>query len=48
MTICLTPKYSPELKTGIANERCVICERLFGDHSQPEFEECMNEIVKGA
>jgi len=39
-------KYSPEVKAGIADEKCMICETLFEDHSQQQFEQCMEEIVK--
>lgn len=52
MVISLTAdrdwQYSPEVKAVIADERCMICERLFDEHSQQQFEECMDEIIKGA
>lgn len=42
------PDYPPEMKADLANEKCMICERLFEKHSQHEFEQCMAEIVKKA
>jgi hypothetical protein len=52
MVISLTAdrdcQYSPEVKAAIADEKCMICERLFDQHSQQQFEECMDEIVKRA
>jgi hypothetical protein len=44
--IHLRQKYPPELKTGMADDKCMICERLFRVHSEREFEKCMDEIVK--
>jgi len=38
--------YPPELKAKLADDRCMICERLFGKHSQQEFERCMGEIAE--
>jgi len=42
------PDYPPEMKAALADEKCMICEKLFQKHSQHEFEECMAEIVKKA
>ena len=42
------PKDPPETKTEMANEKCMICERPFGEHSDQEFEHCMDEIVERA
>ena len=42
------PKYPPQFKTSLANDKCMICERSFREHSQQEFEHCMDEIVKRA
>jgi len=41
-------KYSPEVKADLADEECIICGRLFCRHSQEQFEQCMDEIVKRA
>jgi hypothetical protein len=41
-------EYSPEIKADLAGEKCMICERLFGEHSQQQFEQCMEQIVKKA
>jgi len=41
-------KSPAEIKADIADERCMICESLFCNHSQQQFEECMDEIVKRA
>jgi hypothetical protein len=48
VTIHLATKYPPELKTDMAKDKCMICEKLFGEHSESEFERCMDEIVKRA
>jgi len=40
------PKYPPEMKQDMAHEKCEICARLWGEHSQEEYEQCFDEIVK--
>ena len=42
------PDYPPEVRAGLADEKCMICETLFREHSQQAFEQCMGEIVKKA
>jgi hypothetical protein len=42
------PKHPPDVKTAMAADKCMICERFFRDHSEREFERCMDEIVKRA
>ena len=48
MTDFREPDYPPKLKADLADEKCMICETLFREHSQREFERCMGEIVKKA
>ena len=48
MTDFHKPDCRPELRADLADEKCMICEILFREHSQGEFERCMGEIVKKA
>ena len=48
MTDFRKPDYPPEVRVDLANEKCMICETLFREHSRQEFERCMGEIVKKA
>jgi hypothetical protein len=40
------PKYPAGIQTDMADDKCMICERLFRVHSEREFQQCMEEIVK--
>jgi hypothetical protein len=40
------PDYSPQAKADLADQKCMICERIFAKHSHQDFESCMDEIVK--
>ena len=40
------PKYPAGIQTDMADDKCTICERLFRVHSEREFQQCMEEIVK--
>jgi len=41
-------KYPPEMKDDMWNEKCEICGRVWGEHSQEEYENCFDEIVRKA
>jgi hypothetical protein len=36
--------FPPEFQADMAEEHCRICDRLFGAHSDTEFDACMAEI----
>ena len=48
MTDFRQPDYPPELRADLADEKCIICETLFREHSQRKFARCMGEMVKKA
>ena len=38
-------KYSPVMRADIATEKCRICDRLFGEHSDEEFDSCFQRLA---
>ena len=41
----IAPQLPPQLKEKVAKGKCRICNRLFGEHSQKAFDDCVAQIV---
>jgi hypothetical protein len=38
------PKYPPEFRADTSDHQCLICKRLFGEHSDDELEACIKQL----